>query len=339
MACCGSASEWAKVACLLLLIALPLHITGYATVYWLSIYTVAESYAAGIGLWKMENCSSNAYSNPCKTNLDVPASYQNAEFMVTKAMESTALAFLGFSTLFSVMYVLIRRFRTLCMALTVVILSFLTVISSVIGMMFHVTNIPTNVYVNYSFGLSVFAFLLTLFAGVLMISDIRRYGHPNADVIHVAPAPEKFKLDEVRSWRYYDDYSRERNKDRDMDRERGSNRERERFRDRDRDKTEEGTSSYTRKEPDAHYDKPRTDKLSYYNLRREAYEKDLLVSPPPSYRSIRTPFSAEPMSRMSVRTERTLRTHVHTPDIYLGRNGLTDVDGERLESTKDDLAN
>ncbi|KAK3603097.1 hypothetical protein CHS0354_027880 [Potamilus streckersoni] len=303
MACCGSASGWVKVACLLLLIALPLHLTGYATVYWLSIYTVAESYAAGIGLWKMENCSSNAYSNPCKTNLNVPASYQTAEFVATQALESIALVFLVFSTLFILLYVMIRRLRTLCMALTVVILCFLTVTFSVIGMILHVTNIPTSHYVNYSFGLTVVAFLLTFLAGILMFADIRRYGLPDSDIASVRPAPEKSKMDEVKNLRYYNEYNRDKDRALDINR-----------------------NMYYKKEREVFHEKPRMDALHYHNPNIETYENDRFVSPPPSYRSIRTPLSIGRTSRMTVRTDRTLISHVQTPDIYLGRNDLTDVD-------------
>ncbi|KAK3603095.1 hypothetical protein CHS0354_027876 [Potamilus streckersoni] len=296
MVCCGSASGWAKVACLLLVIALPLHIAGYATVYWLSIYTVAENYAAGIGLWKMENCSNNAYSNPCQTNQEVPASYRNSVFVATQALESIALILLIFATLFSALYILIRRLRTLCMALTIMIFCFLTVTFSMIGMILHVTNIPTNHYVNYSFGLTVFAFLLAFLAGVLMFADIRRYGLPDSDTISVAPAPEKSKLDEVRNTKYYNEYGRDK----------------DRF--------------YRDKEREAYYNKHRTDVTHYHNPNRETYEKDRFASPPPSYRSIRSPVSPGRMSPMSVRT---LRTHVQTPDVYLGRNDLIDVDRPR----------
>ncbi|KAL3867275.1 hypothetical protein ACJMK2_044489 [Sinanodonta woodiana] len=247
MVCCGSASGWAKVACLLLVIALPLHIAGYATVYWLSIYTVAENYAAGIGLWKMENCSNNAYSNPCQTNQEVPASYKNVTF-------------------------------------------------SMIGMIIHVTNIPTNHYVNYSFGLTVFAFLLAFLAGVLMFADIRRYGLPDSDMISVAPAPEKSKLDEVRNTKYYNEYGRDKD------------------------------TFYKGKEREAYHNKHRTDVTHYHNPNRDPYERDRFVSPPPSYRSIRSPVTPGRMSPMSVRT---LRTHVQTPDVYLGRNDLADIDRPR----------
>ncbi|KAL3867276.1 hypothetical protein ACJMK2_044490 [Sinanodonta woodiana] len=304
MVCCGSASGWAKVACLLLVLALPLHITGYATVYWLSIYTVAESYAAGIGLWKMENCSSNAYSNPCKTNLDVPASYQNAVFVVTQAMESIALVFLVFSTLFILLYVMIRRVRTLCMALNVVIMCFLAVTFSVIGMILHVTNIPTSHYVNYSFGLTIIAYLFAFLAGMLMFADIRRYGLPNSDIVAVSPAPESNKMDEVKNLKYYNEYYRDKERAVDVNRD----------------------LYYKGKEREAFSDKHRTDALHYHNPNMETYEKDRFVSPPPSYRIIRTPQTiGRTTSRMTVRTDRTLRSHLQTPDIYLGRNDMTDL--------------
>ncbi|KAL3867279.1 hypothetical protein ACJMK2_044493 [Sinanodonta woodiana] len=308
MACCGAASGWTKVACLMLVIALPLHIAGYATVNWLTVYTVAESYAAGIGLWKMENCSSNAYSNPCKTNLDVPASYQNGMFLATQGLETVVVPFMFLSTLLSLLYVFVRRLRTLCMTVSVVIMCFLTAVLSLIGTILHVRNIPSNHYVSYSFGLTVVAFLLTFFAGVLMCADIRRYGRPDSDVIPIAPAPEKLKQDEVKNPRYYNEYSR------DSDRDIYSYG----YKDKDR---------YSReKEREAYYDEPRTEFFPFHSKGREIFEKDVFLSSPPSYRSVETPLSISGMSQMTGRTERTLRSHLQSPDIYLESSSLTDVD-------------
>ncbi|KAK3603098.1 hypothetical protein CHS0354_027882 [Potamilus streckersoni] len=308
MVCCGSASAWAKVACMMLVIALPLHIAGYATVYWLTVYTVNENYVAGIGLWKMENCSSNAYSSPCKTNIDVPGSYQNGMFLATQALETVAVPFLVFSTLFSLLYVFVRRLRTLCLTITVVILCFLTALLSFIGMILHVTNIPSNHYVSYSFGLTVVALLLTFFAGVLMYANIRRYELPDSDVIFTAPAPEKLNQDEVKIPRYYNEYGKESDRDTDI------------YRNKDKGK-------YSReKKLEAYYHKHRTDVLHYHSNNREISEKDWFLPSPPSYRSVETPLSIGTMSRMTDRTERTLRSHLQTPDIYLESSALTDVD-------------
>lgn len=57
---CGPASGWSKAAFVVLIIAVPLHIAGWATTNWMTYSTTDKSVETNIGLWRMLACSSGA---------------------------------------------------------------------------------------------------------------------------------------------------------------------------------------------------------------------------------------------------------------------------------------
>lgn len=183
---CGTASTWAKVACVLLIVALGLHVAGFATVYWLQVESIQENVVFSHGLWKALNCS-GGHDSACN-DLDVPDSYKTGQYKAMQGMQSLVLVLIAITAIVFVFYVASERFREMSIAIFLMVMCFLTVTMGVIAMIVWVADIPENHYVGYSFGLAVFAFLLLFLAGIIMIPDIRRYNNRNKpEPLRVAP--------------------------------------------------------------------------------------------------------------------------------------------------------
>ena len=60
---CGTASGWAKMAFVCLLIGMSLHIAGWATINWMTYETTGSVLQVDVGLWRMKSCTSGQCSD------------------------------------------------------------------------------------------------------------------------------------------------------------------------------------------------------------------------------------------------------------------------------------
>lgn len=204
---CGTATVWAKIALLLMFIALGLHVAGFATMYWEQTETIQENTVYSVGLWKSVNCS-GGHNSACN-NFAVPSTYIKQSFKAVQAFECIVLILLTIIVIVAALYVASERFREMSIAIFVTVMCFLTVTFAVISMIIWLAQIPSNHYPGYSFGLCVFAFILLFLGGILMIPDIRRYQQRRGkDALKVRPDPRQTeirrapKYDELRNHDY-----------------------------------------------------------------------------------------------------------------------------------------
>ncbi|XP_052795902.1 uncharacterized protein LOC128228562 [Mya arenaria] len=181
----GSASTWAKIALAFLVVAMALHVAGFATNYWMQTETIQENTVFSTGLWKALNCS-GGHDSACN-DLDVPSTYNTGSFKCVQAFEAIVLVLVVVAAILAVMYVASDRFRELSVAVTVAIICFVCVTLAIIAMIVWLAQIPSLHYPGFSFGLVIVAFLLIFLAGVLMIPDIRRYQKNRGGITKVRP--------------------------------------------------------------------------------------------------------------------------------------------------------
>lgn len=194
----GRPSGWAIGAIVVLLCAIGLHAAGYATNYWMQSETVKQETAVAVGLWRYENCS-GGFGSACN-NYAVPSAYKNSSFVGTQALASIVLILMVVILVIFIFYIAADKFRELAIAVTLSVMCFFTVVLSIVCMIVWLVQIPSLYYPGYSFGLTVFAYLLLLLTGLLLIPDIRNYGKKR-EIIRVSP--ERYSdYDEVRRERY-----------------------------------------------------------------------------------------------------------------------------------------
>ena len=70
----GTASTWAKLALVLIVVAAALHVAGFATNYWMLTETIQENLAFATGLWKAINCS-GGHDSAC-ADMDVRSEHK-----------------------------------------------------------------------------------------------------------------------------------------------------------------------------------------------------------------------------------------------------------------------
>ncbi|XP_053405962.1 uncharacterized protein LOC123565335 [Mercenaria mercenaria] len=259
----GTATVWAKIALVLIVIAFALQIAGFATDYWQQTETIQENVVYDIGLWNAQNCS-GGHDSACD-KVSIPDSYINASFNVVRGFECTILILVSIAMVVAALYVATERFREMSIAVCVAVVSFLAVTFGVIAMIVWLAQVPSNHYLGYSFGLCVLAFVLMFLAGVLMIPDIRNYQQRRGrEALKVKPEirptavyrPSKY--DEVRNHDY----------------------------------------SYNRRFTPATPVTPQEKIRHYYNPNRDVY----IRSPPPSYRTSGTPDYKSTSIRTDVQT-------------------------------------
>ncbi|KAL3867391.1 hypothetical protein ACJMK2_044597 [Sinanodonta woodiana] len=175
MTFCGDASSWAKVSFLLVITALGLHTTGFATNAWMTRTTVRDKYNFMIGLWKMTNCS-GYYQAPCQ-DASFPGSYYNHLVIATRAFASSTLIMLFVASAMTGFYVASERARTRGLAIAIIVVDFVGGVFSLTGIVVWVTSLPAWHYPNWSMGLVVLALALVIISGVLLIPDIREYDY------------------------------------------------------------------------------------------------------------------------------------------------------------------
>lgn len=204
---CGTATFWAKIALILIFIALALHVAGFATDFWQQTETIQENVVFDMGLWNAQNCS-GGHNSACD-RVSIPSSYIDASLKVVQAFECIVLIFVFVTVVVASLYVASERFREMSVAVFIAVMCFLTVTFAVISMIVWLAQVPSNHYVGYSFGLCVVAFVLLFLAGVLMIPDIRNHqqgrGRESQRIRPVpvqTPAPRMSKYDEARRYDY-----------------------------------------------------------------------------------------------------------------------------------------
>ncbi|KAL4227275.1 hypothetical protein ACF0H5_012721 [Mactra antiquata] len=171
MAIFGTASIWAKITLVLIAISLILQIVAIATIGWMSSQTTSESVQYSMGLWKARNCTS---TGSCDT-IDIPSTYQSSALKATIAFEMMFMVVIFLTLVVSASYVATERFRELPLAISIIVGCFISVFLSVIGMIIWLSQVPSQHYPGYSFGLTIVAMALMLLAGLLMIPDVRQY--------------------------------------------------------------------------------------------------------------------------------------------------------------------
>lgn len=200
---CGTSTIWAKLALVLIFIALGLHTAGFATMYWMQIETIQENLVYSIGLWKTNNCS-GGHDSACN-DAAVPDSYVDGSFRAVQAFESIVLIFVVITIVVASLYVASERFREMSIAVFIMVMCFVSVTFGVIAMIIWLAQIPTDYYPGYSFGLCVFAFILLFLAGILMIPDIRVYQQRRGkEALKVRPDPRHTEIRRPK----YDDIER-----------------------------------------------------------------------------------------------------------------------------------
>ncbi|KAH3841188.1 uncharacterized protein LOC127877982 [Dreissena polymorpha] len=181
----GTASTWAKLALVLIVVAAALHVAGFATSYWMLTETIQENLAFATGLWKAINCS-GGHDSAC-ADIDVPSEHKTGSFKAVQAFESIVLVLVVVGAIIAAMYVASERFREISIAITITILCFVAVTLGIISMIIWLVFVASDYYPGYSIGLCVTAFLMCFLAGVLMIPDIRRYQGNSGKIRRVRP--------------------------------------------------------------------------------------------------------------------------------------------------------
>ncbi|XP_060073660.1 uncharacterized protein LOC132553433 [Ylistrum balloti] len=166
----GDASSWSKLGLLVVTLALALYITGYATGSWMVERTIRENVDVNVGLWKMTNCSVSCYES------DVPDVYATSNHNAVKIMASIIIGIMAIIFPLYIMYVATVSVRKRGVAMTIIVLCFTGAVLSFIMMIIWFTQLPSNFFVSWSFGLVVFAGLLLLtVAGFLLMHDMKHY--------------------------------------------------------------------------------------------------------------------------------------------------------------------
>lgn len=182
---CGTASWWAKLACIALICAFFLFVAGFATVSWM-VYRISGS-GVRVGLFQSQAC----VSNTCTTT-SVDESFQTDAFKATKAFEIMALILYILLPVMVCLYVYLAALRTYGLAVAMIVMCFIAALFTFIGMICWLAYIPDPYVVSYSMGLTVMAAILAVIAGLLLIPDTMDDGyHPTNN--DVSPSNQRFR--------------------------------------------------------------------------------------------------------------------------------------------------
>ncbi|KAH3837342.1 uncharacterized protein LOC127879473 [Dreissena polymorpha] len=165
MAFCGTASLWAKLAFLAIVIGLILFIVGFATPSWM-VYQVTTT-SIRVGLFQMKTCTANACAEE-----GVNSALKNDDFTVTQAFEILTFIMLLFATIAISVYVFAPGSRSKCLAITCVAFAFTASFLGFVGMICWLVYVPSPYKTSWSMGLTVLAAILACIAGLLIIPDI-----------------------------------------------------------------------------------------------------------------------------------------------------------------------
>jgi len=163
---CGPSSWWAKISLLVSILALALHIAGWATTSWMEYSTTNGVIDYEVGLWSLKSCNSGT----CTTS-SVTSTYETDEFQAVRAFETIAFIVATVGVVLLLIYTCARIVHRHSFALAIMIVLFVTATASFIGMVIFVAKIPSPFEVSWSLGLTVVGMTLFLIAGTLMIPD------------------------------------------------------------------------------------------------------------------------------------------------------------------------
>lgn len=163
---CGPSSGWSKLALVVLIVAVALHIAGWASMHWMSYSTTNGVLETDIGLWRMKSCTSGTCSET-----SVASTYETAEFNAVRALETITFCMSVFTVILLIIYMCAQIRKRQTMAAVIMVLCYLSGACSFVGMVIHIITIPSPFEVSYSMGLTVIAMTLILIAGTLMIPD------------------------------------------------------------------------------------------------------------------------------------------------------------------------
>ncbi|XP_060074745.1 uncharacterized protein LOC132554439 [Ylistrum balloti] len=164
---CGTASLWAKLALLFIILSTILFIAGFATTSWM-IYAFSSGAKIRVGLWKAQACTS---AGTC-ADRTVPDSYRTDGYRGTQAMEVIALLILLIAPIAVLLYVVGENLRTWTFAFVCMMMCFLAGLFVTIGMILWLVYVNSPFYVGYSMGLTVMGGILAIIAGLLLIPEL-----------------------------------------------------------------------------------------------------------------------------------------------------------------------
>ncbi|WAQ97805.1 hypothetical protein MAR_022178 [Mya arenaria] len=143
MAFCGTASIWAKLAFVAIVIGLILFIVGFATPSWM-VYQITTS-SIRVGLWRMRSCSNNACTD--------------------EAVNSALTNAVG-------VYTFVSGARGKCIAITAASFCLTTGLLGFICMIVWLVYVQDPYESSWSMGLVVLGSILAAIAGLLLIPDV-----------------------------------------------------------------------------------------------------------------------------------------------------------------------
>ncbi|XP_012946359.1 uncharacterized protein LOC106013959 [Aplysia californica] len=163
---CGPASGWSKIALLVLVLGICIHIAGWATTNWMVYSTTSGAVDIEVGLWRMESCTSGVCEDTA-----VASQYETGAFNGVRAMETITFCLAVFTAILLIIYMCSQMESRQTFAAVIMILLYIAGGASFIGMVIFITTIPDPFEVSWSLGLTVIAMTLILIAGTLMIPD------------------------------------------------------------------------------------------------------------------------------------------------------------------------
>ncbi|KAK7116334.1 uncharacterized protein [Littorina saxatilis] len=166
---CGTASGWAKVALLVMLAAMCLHIAGWVTQSWMVYEGEGSVILVTVGLWRQEAC----FQGVC-SEFETDTLYVTVVFNVVRILETIVLCVAIIITVLLAVYVFIPAVRLRAVAIALVFLCVVTGLASMIGFIIFMIDVVPPFVVAWSMGLTVIAFLLIWMTGVLLLPDILR---------------------------------------------------------------------------------------------------------------------------------------------------------------------
>lgn len=164
---CGTASGWAKMAMVCLMLGMILHIAGWATKNWMTYETSGSVLSVDVGLWRQKSCT----NGNCQETA-VQGQYETNEFNGVRALETITFCVVVFAAVMIFIYVFVEAARRRSVAIVLMVLCFFAGTMSFVGMIIMLAFIPSPFVVSFSLGLTVIAYLLVLIAGVLLIPDV-----------------------------------------------------------------------------------------------------------------------------------------------------------------------
>ncbi|XP_052795616.1 uncharacterized protein LOC128228369 [Mya arenaria] len=165
MAFCGTASIWAKLAFVAIVIGLILFIVGFATPSWM-VYQITTS-SIRVGLWRMRSCSNNACTDEA-----VNSALTNDTFKAAQVFAIFAFIMFLLSAVAVGVYTFVSGARGKCIAITAASFCLTTGLLGFICMIVWLVYVQDPYESSWSMGLVVLGSILAAIAGLLLIPDV-----------------------------------------------------------------------------------------------------------------------------------------------------------------------